>query len=322
MFHLKIDKTDVEDLDPLYVFVGKDLYLKKKLIEAFRYKWSETEMDNSLGAFHFNGKMHSSSEIINACLSMSLLQSKTLVICEEADVFLKDKAILDYFQNPTQATCLVLFIKDRRSFPSKLKEKCDIQTLKPLDRSNFSLWLRDYCKENGISWDFKIRSFLEQQYTGDLLKIQQDIDKLVTYAGSEGKLTLEELKDLVMSVDNADVFLLLDDMLSKKYDLAIKRLNAILVNGNGGYDIAGVFMWHFKKLWALREAREQGLSSDQILKKLSMKPWVFKKMTRQEKAFNKIQMCDIFEKIYDLELDLKKNNLSPKTIFQKFILSF
>jgi len=115
----------------------------------------------------------------------------------------------------------------------------------PLDGQDLVNWLQQRLQRRGLSADTDGLRLLVSRVEGNLLAAAQEIEKLYVLYGA-GRLSLQQILDVVADNSRYDVFKLIDSVLSDKEDRIVKILSGLREEG-----VAAPIV-----LWALtREAR-------------------------------------------------------------------
>ncbi len=318
---VEVAQLSLDELAPVYVFAGQDAYMKQKVTQAFQSKVSEAGRLPDFDYFYFKSEDLNIFQVMESCLSMPFMQSKVLVLCDGADVLAKNIELLDYLKNPSETTCLVLFFQDKRKLSKAIKTVARVGSLDALDHKGFAVWMQDYMKTHGVQLECLAKSLIQAQYKGNLLAMEREVEKLVTFAGPNAIITAESVKQLLVTVEAAGVFELIEAMTSQKYGLFMNRLQAMLHAETSGHEVIGVLVWHFKRLWSVRQFLNQGLSPWEMAQRLHMKEWALNKVLPQVKRLKKNDFEQIFSRLYHLDVALKNNRLPSKVLLQAFALA-
>ncbi len=81
----------------------------------------------------------------------------------------------------------------------------DIFVAKPLNRKQITTLLERKLKSAGVSFEPEIIPYLLESFS-DLVQLKMELEKLLTYVGEKGKITLAEVKELIQGNPNYTVF--------------------------------------------------------------------------------------------------------------------
>ena len=161
------------------------------------------------------------------------------------------KALINYCERIPEETILLITAGKVSSSTFKAKwmdaidKKGVIIQVWPLDGQDLLRWLDHRMQQRGISTDSEGLRILASRIEGNLLAAAQEIEKLYVLYGT-GKLSNQQIFDVVADSSRYDVFKLIDAVLSSDINRILKILTALRSEG-----IAAPIV-----LWALtREAR-------------------------------------------------------------------
>ncbi len=161
------------------------------------------------------------------------------------------KALAAYCQRLPEDSLLLIsagkITKDAQKsswFQALDKVGCVIQVW-PLAGQDLLRWIQDRLQQRGITTEPSTVKILADRVEGNLLAAAQEIEKLYVLYGS-GKLSTQQIIDVVADSSRYDVFKLTESILSQQADKVLKILPSLKAEG-----IASAIV-----LWALvREAR-------------------------------------------------------------------
>ncbi len=160
------------------------------------------------------------------------------------------KALTTYCQRLPEDTLLLIstgkIAKNAQKswFQAIDKIGCIVQVW-PLAGQDLLRWIQDRLQKRGLLAESNAVKLLADRVEGNLLAAAQEVEKLYVLFGS-GKLSTQQVNDVVADSSRYDVFKLVDSALSQQPDKVLKILSSLKAEG-----IATTLV-----LWALaREAR-------------------------------------------------------------------
>lgn len=311
------ETADLLDLDPVYVFVGQDLYLKQRLIKNAQTKLS-AEGPPDFDYHHFDAAKHSLEEMIEACLSLPFMSAKKIVICEGMDDRLKEPILTDYVKQVSDQTTLILIATDKRRVTKFYKDNVTVASLDAMTLEESKKWLQIQLKKQNVTMDGAAQQALTMHLHKNMLALENYMNQLITYVGERRSITRADVLMHCDFVDEVGVFELMDSLSLRRTSLYLDQLKHILSSGSSAHEIAGVLLWHFKRLWAAEEMSSKGVPWATIARKLKMKEWAAKKIREQLSRMQTFSFSAIFEDLYTLEIALKNNRVSSEMLLQIF----
>ncbi len=249
--------------------------------------------------------------------SVSMFQEKKLLILKNAffnpdfkTKFLKRKKdyqksqdiLLFYEENiPTERDPLFKF----------LKQFGKTQKFELLKGQKLKNWVK---KEFG-----KYKTEIEQKaleklidYIGsDLWRMSQEIKKLVSFRNKK-EIKIPDIELLVRSKIETNIFKTIDAIAQKNKKLALKLLHEHLEKGDSPLYLLSMINFQFRNLLIVKELIERHEPYNTILRKSGLHPFVVKKSYFQSQKFNLQELKKIFQKIFQVDLNIKTGRIDPQ----------
>jgi DNA polymerase III delta subunit len=244
-----------------------------------------------------------------------LLASATVVILDKCELLKKEEsaALQEYLEkNSSPQTFFILqgaFLKHR--LQNKELILFDYSAEKPWQRqSRFKEWLRAKAKEEGKVLTGDVVEMLLAEAGDDLLRLEQELFKLVVFVGERAKIELADAKQL----------------LSSAALLTGWQIAESLVWGDGkikesAFDLSfiGQIRYHLQLGEEITSCLERGLSPQEIFTSLAhFKPKMLEKYLplaqQKRRGFFKKGLQALFE----LELNVKSSGVGAEHLFAHF----
>jgi DNA polymerase-3 subunit delta len=239
-------------LMPVYFLTGDEPLQLAELADAIRQsaKDSGFESREILSVDH-SFQWH---ELAFAADSLSIFSDKKVLdlrLPSGSPGIEGSKALINYCERIPEETILLITAGKvpKSSLKAKWMDAIDkkgvIIQVWPLDGQDLLQWLDHRMQQRGLSTDSEGLRILASRIEGNLLAAAQEIEKLYVLYGT-GKLSNQQIFDVVADSSRYDVFKLIDAVLSSDINRILKILTALRSEG-----IAAPIV-----LWALtREAR-------------------------------------------------------------------
>lgn len=171
----------------------------------------------------FNGESVAVGELESALLSPSLF-ADTLVIIEDAHE-LKPKAeelVLAFHKSPGTRVQLILHATSRTEL-SKHLPVVEIAESKPWEKQGHTAdWIRTYVEASGKKIHPQVAAQIAASGTQDRFLLQQELDKLITYALDKKEIQLEDVQAICTLAHESTVWQLTDAFLQRDSQKALK----------------------------------------------------------------------------------------------------
>tara|TARA_B100001113_G_scaffold15572_1_gene11827 strand:- start:1007 stop:1987 length:981 start_codon:yes stop_codon:yes gene_type:complete len=319
--NFELNKTKLSGLN-FFLFYGENEGLKnektKLLINSFKgnlEKFEESEVLNNTDRF------------ISSIINKSFFEDKKIIIISRVS----DKIltlIQDLLSREINDTIIVL---NSGSLEKKSKLRAFFEKEKQLVCTPFykdelrtlSQIAINFFKEKKISVSQEIINLIIEKCNGDRKNLSTELDKISSYLLKKEKISLEDVIKLTNLYEDYSVSELADNCLAKNLRKTIKIINE---NNFSTYDsvlIIRTLLLKTKRILDIKKNQIENSNIDQIIS--SYKPTIFWKdkeiVKNQVSKWKLTDAENLIEKIYNLELSVKKNYQNSKYIISDFILN-
>ncbi len=181
----------------------------------------------------------------------------------------------------------------------------------------------NFFKEKKISVSQEIINLIVDKCSGDRKNLITEIDKISLYLLNKDKISTEEVIKLTNLYEDYGVSELADNCLAKNLKKTMKIINENNFNVDDSVLIIRTLLMKAKRILEIKKNENPNMNIDQIIS--SYKPTIFWKDKEIVKSqISKWKLSDaenLIEKIYNLELNVKKNYQNSKYIISDFILN-
>lgn len=314
----------MKNIPPVVVLLGEETLLKETAIKDIKGQCFNKAADPSSVSFNLSvldGRTTLSSSIINECNQMPFMGERRLVIVKDADKILDEK-LLEYINNPSPSTCLVLVINklDKRlSAYKSIKEHAEIQEFDHPDEKILSSWIQNYVKsqkKNISAFDAStIASALENNLSG----IKQELDKIITYIADRDTITNKDISILISQNKTSDSFDLTDAIQDKNTGKAIALVDKLIYQGDAFPQITGTLRWMLTRVWTGKDLIKDG-DNESISKELRVHPYYLNKFITQVNKFTIADLKGGIIKLLEAEKNMRSFSLPHRLLLELLIV--
>ena len=207
-------RLDQDTIDPFYLFFGQEAYLIRE--------YTETLTARILGAaprdFNYDryamADRDSLAEALGMARTLPVMAMYRVVVVQDLQELRKaDWKLLEaYVTSPSESTALIAASRDGepKKFPDFVWKHATAVACAPLDGSNLRGWVAKAVAEAGYRiTDEAIRGLL-QDHDPDLRILEREIEKLCTYVGEPGEVSLEDVQAVGQASRQHSLFALSD----------------------------------------------------------------------------------------------------------------
>lgn len=312
-----------------YVFHGDDEFTRSEAVAELKAKMGDPATAD-VNTTILNGRNLTLSELIHACDAVPFMGERRLVIVEDmlqrfdpqkggrsdADQKLVE-GLRDYLPSLPETTRLIF--DDSKSLhgnnPIIRQAQQDshgyVQEFEVPRRGAVSGWITHRVQEKGGEIQSGAVMALGAYGEDDLRLLDQEIEKLLTYAG-ERPITEADVRRLVPAATESDIFAMVDALGQRDYREAVTRLHELLEAGEPPTYLLYMITRQFRILTQVKELAGQGMRQSAIQSALSLHPFVVKKALAQARNFSLSQLNAIYRKILETDEAIKTGRLEPE----------
>lgn len=322
-----------------YILHGENELERSEQVADFKRKVGD-ESVRDLNVTVLDGRKTTLSELQHAADSIPFLADKRLVIVEgllarlagrgkakggddgddaaapngSAKDFLN--GLLAYLPNVPDSTRLV-FVEAQSIKPAqailKLAEKQTGKTVIEFPQppmGELANWIVKRAKKRGGAIDRAAANRLAAMIGGDLRRLDQEIEKLITYVNVQRAVDEKDVLLLVTDSGLSNIFELVDALGRRDGRKASRELHHLLDQGENALGMLAMIVRQFRLLIQVKELSEKSSATDVIARELKLHPFVAKKISEQARNFSLSQLETIYRKLLDIDVEIKTGQTS------------
>ena len=204
---------------------------------------------------------------------------------------------------PTKHPVLQLAKREKQGYVKRFE--------RPSDRA-LPQWIRSRAHAHGGSIEPRAAHRLAAVVGAHLRLLDQEIDKLVTYAGSEGTVTEDDVERLVPYSQDAVIFDLVDALGRRDGSTASKTLHRLIDEGEHPLGLLGMIIRQFRLLVQVKALKQDGASPHDIAKSLGIHPFPAGKLYNQATHFTADQLEKVYRHLSEVDLEIKTGRMKAE----------
>lgn len=316
---------------PGILLLGNESYLR----EICRRKLIEVFADLNAGEWsvvRFSANEDSVETVVNQAQTMPMLVPRQVIIYSDAEELesLGEKtrdASLDqleaYLKDPAPFTVLVFEATafDQRMRPYKilagqtLVVECELAGEPEAREAAAAAIAEQMARELKIEIGHDAARLLAESTNADLARIRTELEKLASYVGERKRVTLEDVRLLVVSEKRYTVWQLSEMLASGDRARALRFLASILHEGEQPVMIVGAMAWMYRKLMEAQEL-PRGADAWQAARVLRMRRDTAELALREAKRMPRGQLADGLSALAEADNRLKSGVAAPGAVME------
>ncbi|MCC3356655.1 DNA polymerase III subunit delta [Bacillus sp. REN16] len=327
-------KIKKKQLAPVYLLHGSENFLiqetKDLLIE---YSIKEEEKDFNLSVFDLE---ETPVEIALAdAETLPFMGERRLVILQNPSFLTSEKnkdkvehnvSVLElYLKSPAPFTILVFTapyekLDERKKIVKLLKANAEVLTVNTLSEKDLHSWITDRATQHEVTIRPPAIQELLHVAGTNLMNITQEMDKMCLYLGANGEITEETVHLLVPRSLEQNIFSLIDKVVNRKLDEALRIFYDLLQNKEEPIKILSLLATQFRLIFQVKELSRQGYGQQQIAGNLKVHPFRVKLAGGQSNLFSQEELLKIMNQLAEADYEMKNGKMDKKLILELFIM--
>lgn len=344
-----VSEVQARKLRPAYVFVGDEVFFRKRCREAIVEHLVPPEL-RDFSLFEFDLAETDLAEILDRARTPSLMAPFQVFFVRGVKNLFgrgsnedKLKAIADYCEDPNPNAVLI-FVADHISIPAdarriELTDKeryeriretmgqyCAIVELARVEEGAAVRWVSEYCGAQGVKIDADAARELVDALGGDMMMISNELEKLILYTGDKKRITLADVETMVLAAKQRSLYELTDAISAKDRVRALQVLDAILTTGDGDEAAIGhlyMLAKTFRQMLVIleRNVRDQRMLWAALWQGFRVPPFAADDIIKQARRYkSKRELTRAIRLVAKSDLELRSSPPSKRLVLEKLVL--
>ncbi|MDD2897180.1 MAG: DNA polymerase III subunit delta [Desulfuromonadaceae bacterium] len=304
-------------IPPVCFLYGDEQFLVERAVQTVL----DLAIDPALKDFNFNvfyGNESKGVDIIDAAQTLPMFSERRAVLVKRAEQLKADalETMLPYIKNPSPGTCLLLTgtkIDQRKKFFVEFKKLGVLVEYKRFYDNKLSGFIQSEAVAQGKPIENAAAELLSALIGNNLQELSSQIEKLIVYAGTKARITVDDVRVMASSSKVFTAFELAKFLGMRDVSNSIKSLDALFLNGEDAPMMIGALTRHFRQLWRVRELLDTKMSSADIGRELSINTFFLGEIVTQARNFSRRDLKKIFDEFYRCDVASKTGG-NPYTL--------
>ena len=287
-----LDLTKQDKIYPVYLFYGKENYLKEDILKKFRNRL----IDSAYSEFNYNvfyGEKLSINEVINDLDTMPLISKHKLVVIKEAEKINKndETKLINYFNRLSlKSNFSTLIIIYKESSPNKelitaIKRIGIAANFSITDKAKLSLWIKSKFGQSNKKITQEALFYLQSIVDSDLGRLFNEIEKIDIYTKDKQIIEKEDVMITMGGSEAVNIFKVLDSVGDKDI---INAIDGLVKLNQGNLHHLSIFAMIYRQIKLILQTKlllAKGFNFKEVEKKLKLPYFVVEKMIKQSKKY-------------------------------------
>ena len=193
-----------------------------------------------------------------------------------------------------------------------LKEHGTVKELPLPQGPGLVRWLRERARRLGGSIMPDAADLLAQVSDGDLRSLDQEVRKLLTYAGPGRAVNAEDVRVLVHAAAQTDIFAFVDALATGRRQQALTQLAQFYAQGAQPHFLVGMIARQVRLLNQAKALAQAGTPASALPAALGAHPFVARKAAGQARRFGAAALVAMHHAVLDADLSIKTGQADPQ----------
>lgn len=309
----------------VYLLCSLEKFLLNREIDKIKNENNMEEINIS----HFDLNSDLIEDVLEDAETFSMFADKKMIIVNNAVIFTAKKLTLEqnieklekYLSNINPSTIIIFTV-----FDNKLDERKKVVKLVKKIGTVKELNSNENIDEIVMSLfgKFKINSkqikLLVDRVGNNLDLLNQEIIKIKIYKDDDLVITDEDIINLTYENVEANLFILIDNIVSKNKEKAISIYHEMLKMNEEPISIVISLANKIRSLYQTKELFNKGYKDVEIATILGVKPGYLYYMRDSLKKYDSETLLNLIKKLADLDYDIKRGAINKDLGLELFIL--
>jgi DNA polymerase III subunit delta len=325
-----IEKAAKTKPAPLFALTGDEDFLKRQARAKLVADLLE-DADPDFALTSYVGEVAVWSAVKSELDTLPFLAPRRVVVIEQADTFVKTfrSQLEDYVAESTSRGVLILDVK---TWPAntKLAKATTATTIigKSLDitKAQERAKVRGWCQARaqstyGNELPSDSAEWLIELVGGGMGQLDQELAKLVTFAGAGKTITRELVDKLVGHSRAAETFKIFDAIGHGQPATALAILHRLFDQDEEPIALLGAFSWQLRRLAAISRIVRTGVSLNEAFDRVGVPPYYRREPEVQLRHLGKERMDQVYNWLIETDLGMKgSSELPDKLILEQLVV--
>ncbi|WP_134700121.1 DNA polymerase III subunit delta [Ammoniphilus sp. YIM 78166] len=321
-------------IKPVYLLYGTETFLIEEFIHFLRDK----VLDEQFLDFNFSVYDLQETPIQHAVMDAEthpFMGEKRVVVAKNAlfltgakssgNVEHQVEALQTYIESPIETSLLILTVMqdkldERKKLVKTLKaNKADVPFMHLKDQELWS-WMRRRAQKLGVQIEDQAVQTLDRIVGNDLRRLQQELDKMSSYVGSQGRITEEVVYQLASRTLEQDIFGLIEKVSRLEIDQALRIYYDLLKNKEEPLTVLSLLARQFRLILQVKVMSAKGYSQQQIASALSMHPYPVKLAAEKSQRFKESALRNILAYLAEEDYRIKSGKMDKVLSLELFFM--
>ena len=283
----------------IYLFEGEDAFFRESGVSLLKSKFIDQP---ELNLVNLDAECNV-EQLISSLEGYPFMSKKRMTLIREfypkQEFF--TNAFKNYLDNPFLESILVVVNEKSCDTLKKYKSVCLVECGKA-DTVLLIKWIKAHCSLANVNIDADSAKTLSEFCLSDMTRIKAETDKLISYVGNGGNISLQDVKEMVEQDMEYKIYELTDCVAKKNFLSAMSIIKDMTNKGEPAQRILSYIYNYFRRLLhvAISDMQES-----EMAKAFNVKEYAITKMKQHAKMFKKRALKNAVDALCDADYKTK-----------------
>ena len=301
-------------IDPLYLFLGAEQFLRREAIELL-----VGSVDEAFRAFNvdtLSAADHEFGEILDLARQLPMMAERRLVVVTHPEAIKESAqdALEAYLKDPSDRATVVFAadaLDQRRKTSTALTKACTVVRFDHPTEADALKWVDARVRARGASIDRNAAGALVDLAGSDLTRLAAEVDKLAAHAGS-GAIALAAVQALVVRSREHEVWDLTDAIVARDRKRALRVLTRQLDAGEEPLGLLSMLASTYRKMLIAKELMERKAPAAEVQSAVKLPPWKMGDFNAQVRKLAIERIVQGIRRMAEVDLAIKSSIGTPR----------
>jgi DNA polymerase-3 subunit delta len=319
---------------PYYVAFGTETFLVEQFVHQLTELLVEPEQ-REMAIVRFDTSETALDAIIDEAETPPFLVSHKLILVQDSVLFAagresgrlehRPERLTSYLAQPFDSTVLVFIVAqekldERKKLVKAAKAADAVVHFAPLSTEELLNWMVRRAEKQGRHMAPDAAEQLLRRAGTDMQQLSAELDKLVLYAGTDGRITADMVDALVPAAVEQNVFRLTEALAALQTERVMALYHDLLRQREEPIKLLALLVRQFRHMLQVKELGEQGYTPQQMAGQLGLHPFAVRMTAEQAKKFSKRRLTQLLSEGADLDWAMKTGQVDKALGLELFLL--
>jgi DNA polymerase-3 subunit delta len=288
----------------------------------------------------FSRGEHTLEEIVQAAQTLPMFSKYRFILVSDADRFDEEeiKPLIEYIQNPSPSTCLVMIAQTLgpwKRHQRQIEKVGEVTEFPRLKGRSLVSWVRKRMTEKGKTLSEEAADYLVEVVGDHLHDLENALEKGFLSVGEKKTVDLSDLEGLASEVKISTVFELMDAIGLRNLEKALGILEKAMESRSIPFKkdeestkrmddpvplLLSMMAKQYRNIWRVKETASKRLGPAEVANELGMSQWNVRKLMEQGKYFSEASLREGILRCHKTDLSIKKGRGPKDLLVQKLVI--